>query len=141
MLRDEQLNGEYRESLAKGDLVFQRCRSCSNAWLPPRSECPICLNDSIEWEAASGYGRLVTWTIYHIAYSDKVADCVPYNLAVIELDEGVRMVTNIINPDELGGMSADKKVEVCIESRGKESLALFRLCADTDSAPDADQEA
>jgi uncharacterized protein len=76
-------------------LAFQRCRACSNAWLPERSECPRCLVADWAWETASGRGRLISWVVYHRAYHESVADRVPYNVSLIELEEGPRVIANV----------------------------------------------
>ncbi|MBV8612366.1 MAG: OB-fold domain-containing protein [Acetobacteraceae bacterium] len=90
-----ELNRPFWEGLEQGVLRFQRCRRCQHAWLPPRRECPNCLAADSCWEAASGRGRVVSWVVYHVAYHDAFRDRLPYNVAVIELDEGPRLITNV----------------------------------------------
>jgi len=121
------LNAPYWDGLAQGRLQFQRCARCGHAWLPPRAECPTCLHDSWSWQAAHGGGRLVSWVVYHIAYHDAFADRLPYNVAVVELDEGPRLITNIADPEHAGGLKADRRVTLSIEEEHGVSLARFRL--------------
>jgi uncharacterized OB-fold protein len=117
----------YWAALAEGRLQFQRCTVCGHAWLPPRAECPACLGDVWTWETATGRGRLVTWVVYHIAYHEAFADRLPYNVAVVELEEGPRLITNIVNPDAPGGLAIERPVELAIAAEHGVALARFRL--------------
>lgn len=90
----------YREALDAGRLTFQHCRSCSRSWLPPREDCPHCWSPDWEWREASGGATVVSWVVYHTAFDKRFADRLPYNVALVDLDEGPRMVTNIVDlPD------------------------------------------
>ena len=115
----------YWVALARSELHFQRCTSCGNAWLPPREECPRCLAATWEWERASGRGKVVTWVVYHRAYHPAFESRLPYNVAVVELEEGPRLVTNIV--ESVAGLAADAPVELAIEDEHGVSLARFRL--------------
>ena len=95
--RPTELSEPYWRALDEGRLAFQRCGACRNAWLPARSECPRCLAPRPAWENASGRARLVSWVVYHHAYHPYFAGCLPYNVAVVELVEGPRLVTNIVH--------------------------------------------
>jgi len=121
------LSQPYWDALADGLLMFQRCPHCRHAWLPAREECPSCLRDGAEWEAACGRGRLVSWVVYHIAYHEAFADRLPYNVAVVELEEGPRLITNIVDPDAKGGMAVDRPVALSIGQDHGIALARFRL--------------
>ena len=122
-----ELNAPYWDGLKEGLLRVQRCGACDNAWLPARAECPRCLSDDWAWREASGRGRLITWTIYHIPYHESFRDRLPYNVAVVELDEGARLITNIVNPDDHGGLAIEAPVELAIETDHDIALARFRL--------------
>ena len=119
------LSRPYWDALREGRLTFQRCRACSHAWLPPRAECPECLAAEWEWAQASGKGRVISWVIYHHAYHEAFKERVPYNVALIELDEGPRLVTNVVNPE--AGMKADRAVKLRIENEHGVALARFAL--------------
>jgi uncharacterized OB-fold protein len=90
-------NRQFWEAAGKSLLVAQKCEHCGNQWLPPTSACPRCLSEGYEWAPLSGHGVIYTWTLiqrqYHPAYPP------PYNVAVVELDEGVRILTNIVGGD------------------------------------------
>jgi uncharacterized OB-fold protein len=119
-----ELNQPYWDALADGRLTFQRCQRCRNAWLPQRNECPRCLEADWAWEDASGSARVLSWVVYHTAYDESFKDRVPYNVAIVELDEGPRMVTNIVGvPNDR--IEADSKVRFVAEQRGELTVACF----------------
>jgi len=89
----------YWDALQSGRLTFQQCRRCERSWLPPRGECPACLESDWAWREASGKARLISWVVYHRAFHPAFAGRLPYNVAVVELEEGPRMITNIIVED------------------------------------------
>jgi uncharacterized OB-fold protein len=115
----------YWDALSQGRLTFQRCRKCQHAWLPPRAECPNCLAVESDWVEASGRGRVVSWVIYHHAYHEAFKARLPYNVALVELDEGPRLLTNIVNPEI--GIAAERPVRLTIEDEHGVALARFAL--------------
>ena len=119
------LSKPYWDALAQGRLTFQRCRKCNYAWLPARAECPECLAADWEWQTASGKGRVISWVIYHHAYHEAFKDRVPYNVTLVELDEGPRLITNIVNPE--AGIKAERPVTLKIEDEHGVALARFAL--------------
>jgi len=119
-----ELTRPYWEALAQGRLMFQRC-DCGLAWLPARRECPQCLSDKVRWENATGTGKLVSWVVYHMAYSDAFKDKLPYNVAVVELDEGPRLITNMLGAHE--ALACDAPVRLAIEVVDGLALARFAL--------------
>jgi uncharacterized OB-fold protein len=66
--------------------------------LKGRDECPVCLSPDARAESASGGGRVVSWVVYHRAYGPSFADRVPYNVTLVELDEGPRLLTTVVEP-------------------------------------------
>jgi uncharacterized protein len=118
------LNEPYWNGLAAGQLLFQRCGACGHAWLPPREECPRCLAAHWSWTPAAGGGKLVSWVVFRHAYHPAFADRVPYTVAIVELDEGPRLITNIVSPE---GCAADRRVALAIEEEHGVALARFRL--------------
>jgi uncharacterized OB-fold protein len=118
------VNRSYWDAIAANRLIFQRCRHCRNAWLPPRSECPNCLEADWAWNDARGTGRIVSWVVYHTAHDESFKDRVPYNVAIVELDEGPRMVTNIVGVPH-DQIEADGKVRFIAEPRGELTVACF----------------
>ena len=119
------VNAPHWEGLKQGKLLYQRCGACGHAWLPAREDCPNCLSPENDWVEASGRGKLVSWVIYHVPFNKAFAGKLPYNVAVVELDEGPRAITNIVNPDD--GLKADRPVELVVEEEDGVALARFRL--------------
>jgi uncharacterized OB-fold protein len=86
---------EFWAATTQGRLLLPRCRACGEAFWYPRPACPFCHAADTAWEQASGRGRIYTYTIVRRgagAYADA-----PYVLAYVELDEGPRMMTNIVD--------------------------------------------
>jgi uncharacterized OB-fold protein len=81
----------------EGKLLLQRCTSCGRWRLAGRERCVDCWSEDFEWSQASGRGTLYTFGIMHQQYHPAFADVIPYNYAIVELEEGPRLVTNIID--------------------------------------------
>lgn len=120
-----ELSEPYWQGLEEGRLRFQRCEHCGFAWLPPRADCPECLRSKWQWETASGRARLVSWVVYRIAYHNYFKSKLPYNVALVELDEGPRLISNVVGTNAL---TIDQRLELQIEREAGVALAQFR-CA------------
>jgi hypothetical protein len=92
---DEESRG-FWEALARHELYFQRCRDCGTKRFPPRALCPSCLSDATEWVRASGRGTVYTFTVTHQNHAPGFREELPYVLAVVELEEGPRLMTNVV---------------------------------------------
>ena len=122
---DEETRG-FWEALARHELYVQRCRDCGTRRFYPRALCPACLSDSTEWQRASGRGTVYTFTVTRQNQSAGFRDALPYVLAVVELEEGVRLMTNLIGcaPD---AVRIGMPVEVVFEDVTPEvTLPMFR---------------
>ena len=109
----------------EGRLVVQRCVSCGTLRFPPRSLCSSCLSTEREWTAVSGRGEVFSFFWMHQVYHPAFADEVPYAVAVVRLEEGPRMTTNIRScPKE--ELRIGLPVEVVFEQRGDLHLPQFR---------------
>src|SRR5262249_27154084 len=117
----------YWDGLAQGELRVQHCTACDRTWLPARDACPFCLSATTEWRRAMGRGRIVSWVVYHTAYHDALKDRVPYNVALVELDEGPRLLTNIVDVGGAKSLFVGARVELSIEMEGTVALARFRM--------------
>ena len=117
------LAAPYWKALDEDRLVFQRCRACSHAWLPARGECPRCLAREAQWETASGAARLVSWVIYHHGYHEYYAARLPYNVAVVELAEGPRLISNVVDAGE--ALRIDMPLRLVIQREAGVALARF----------------
>lgn len=95
-------NREFWQSGAQGQLRLQRCASCSALRHPVAPACPTCLSFDATWESVSGEGTVFATATYRHAFSPDVKDALPYTLAIVQLAEGPRMITNIVGQDGEG---------------------------------------
>jgi len=107
----------YWEAAAREELVLKRCKSCGKHHFPPRHLCPACWSDALEWTPSRGEGAVYSFTVMHRAPMPVFAKRVPYVVALIDLDDGPRMMANIIGDDALETQVGDR-VLVCYEERG-----------------------
>jgi uncharacterized OB-fold protein len=119
--------GAYWRMISGRILPFQRCGGCGNAWLPPRTECPRCWSPDWSWQEASGEARLVSVVVYHTAFHEAFKDRLPYNVAVVELAEGPRLVSNIVALFDAGSVPLDIPVRLVFEHDHGQMLPRFRL--------------
>ena len=122
---DEESRGWF-EGLARHELWFQRCGSCATIRFYPRAVCTVCLSSEVMWERASGRGTVYTFTVTYQNQAPGFRDELPYVMAYVELDEGVRMLTNIVGcaPD---AVRIGMPVEVVFEdATSAVTLAKFR---------------
>jgi uncharacterized OB-fold protein len=111
---------------AAGRLELQRCAACGKLWFYPRPACVACGVAQYAWIVASGRGTLHSFSIVHRAPSEAFRARVPYVVALIDLDEGPRMMANIVGDDALEAAIGDP-VEVLFEDRGEgRRLPQFR---------------
>jgi uncharacterized OB-fold protein len=89
----------FWEAAARHALVIQTCASCGTIRHPPRPMCPVCNSMDYTFEQASGRGRIWSWVIAHAPVLPSFAEKVPYNVIVVELEEGVRMIGNLLDVD------------------------------------------
>jgi len=88
------LDRHFFEAAARGELLFQRCPACNHRQFYPRLLCTACGANPV-WETASGRGTVHTFTIIRQNGMPPFKDLLPYAVAMIELDEGVRMMGNL----------------------------------------------
>jgi uncharacterized OB-fold protein len=115
----------FWEGTRTGELRLQRCNACRKAYFPPRPFCPFCACREVSIFRASGKGRLYSYVIHHRPVPGFTP---PYAIAVVELDEGPRMMTNITDcPQTPEALVLDMPLEVAFEKLDDEiTLPLFR---------------
>jgi uncharacterized protein len=119
-------NKPFWEGVKRHELLIQRCKECGAFQFYPRAACMHCLSDNIEWVRASGKGKVYSFTIAHRPGNPAFADRVPYNIAIIELDEGVRLPSSITGCEN-EDIKCDMPVEVVFEDITPEvSLPYFK---------------
>jgi uncharacterized OB-fold protein len=80
----------------RGELLLQHCGACGQWMWPMRARCIECLSADVGWEASGGLGTIYSFSIVHQLFHPGFAPDVPYNVAQVDLDEGVRLITNIV---------------------------------------------
>ncbi len=119
-------NRPWWEALKRHELYLQRCRDCAVIRYYPRTLCPECLSPRTEWMRSSGRAKVYTFTATWQSQAAGFREALPYLLAYVELEEGPRMLTNIVDcrPEQVRiGMP----VEVVYEDVTPEvTLAKFR---------------
>ena len=109
----------FMEAAAAGRLLIKRCTACNQPHYYPRTICPFCQSDRTEWQQASGRG-----TIYSFSVMRRVP--APYALAYVTLDEGVTMMTNIVDCD-LDAIRIGQAVQVVFKpTDGGPPVPMFR---------------
>lgn len=124
----------FWDGTAAGELRLQRCTDCDHAYFPPRPFCPACSSRAVEVFAASGRATLHSYVIHH---REAPGFTPPYSIAVVELEEGPRMMTNIVGCDQTPeALQLDMAVEVTFESVSDDiSLPLFAPAKDNNRKP------
>jgi uncharacterized OB-fold protein len=91
----------YWSNLRERRLTLPKCNACGHFWFPPSVLCPNCHSDDYSWADASGRGTVFSYVVFHRVYHPGFADEVPYVVAIIELEEGPRILSNVvgIEPD------------------------------------------
>src|SRR2546423_12240668 len=85
----------YWDAAREGKLLIKQCRSCGRSFFYPRSYCPTCWSEDTTWVEATGRGTVYTFTVIHQNDLPPFNERVPYVVAIVELEEGVRMTSNI----------------------------------------------
>lgn len=115
---------EFLSGAAVGELRIQRCRSCRKSYFPPRPFCPYCGGRDVEAFTASGRATLYSYIISHIQTPGFEG---PFAIAVVELEEGPRMMTNVIDCAQTPeALQLDMELEVTFEKRGGVPMPCFR---------------
>jgi uncharacterized OB-fold protein len=116
----------FFEGARHHQLVVQRCRSCGTHRFPARDLCSRCLSREAEWAPVSGRGTVFSWAVMHQVYHPGFAAEVPYAVVVIELEEGARLVSNLVDCP-VAAIEIGMPVEVVFEDVTPEvTLPKFR---------------
>ena len=121
-MRDPALNpGDqpYFDAAAEGKLMLKKCADCGQHHHYPRALCPFCMSDRVQWVQAKGTGEIYTFSV------SRRAGPVVYCIAYVTLDEGVKMMTNIVDCD-LDSIRVGQKVKVAFKkTEGGVSMPVF----------------
>ncbi len=98
----------FWEAARNNKLVVQKCEDCSALHMYPKRLCPACLSENLGWVESAGTGELYTYTVQVAGPPSGFEDMVPYVIAVIRLDEGVQMMSNIVGPSADAAQCGDR---------------------------------
>ncbi|MGI5326823.1 Zn-ribbon domain-containing OB-fold protein [Actinomadura nitritigenes] len=115
----------FWDGTAAGELRVQRCRGCGRHFFYPRPACPHCGSGDVAWVTATGRATLHSYVINHRP-APGFEDEAPYVIAIVELEEGVRMMSNLVGvPADPEHLPLDLPLRVVFEQRGDVRLPLF----------------
>ncbi|MFC7392891.1 Zn-ribbon domain-containing OB-fold protein [Scopulibacillus cellulosilyticus] len=115
----------FWDGINRHELWIQLCESCGKHIFYPRAICPHCFSESIKWVQSKGIGKIYSYTVVHRAFGS-FHNQTPFVIAIVELDEGVRMMTRILG--ERSKVHIDETVKVVFEQAGDElTLPYFEL--------------
>lgn len=120
------LNAPFWDGCAAGELRVQRCAVCALLRYPIAPWCPRCLAEEWEWTALSGRGEVMSTLIFHQAYHPAWVNRVPYNVVLIQLAEGPRMISNV-TPIDTRDIPVGTRVDVVFEREGGSVIPRFRI--------------
>jgi len=116
----------YWLALKENRLILKHCRDCGRHHFYPRALCPHCHSDALEWRDARGTGSIYSFTIARRPAGPAFKADAPYVVAVVELDEGARMMTNIVT-EHVEAVRIGQRVAVAFEAATDEiTLPKFR---------------
>jgi len=108
----------FKRKLEAGELSYQQCDVCASNFFPPRVLCPVCGSPKVLWRISSGCGTVYTATTLYARGEE------PYNVSLIDVDEGFRMMSSVINlpPDDV---TIGLRVTLAISTDGAEAIPYF----------------
>jgi hypothetical protein len=122
----DEVSEPFWEYCRQNELRAQRCTSCGLLRHPPRPTCPSCGSTDVEWQKLSGRGKVFTYGVSHQAIHPALEGRTPFTTLIVELDEGLRFTSNLIEgspPIEIG-----TPVEVVFERQNDEiTLPRFKV--------------
>lgn len=114
---------EFWDGASRGKLRIQRCNDCEKAYFYPRNCCPVCGGENVEWFTASGRATLHS---YGIAMRSLYGYEAPFSIAIVELEEGPRMLSNIVGVEQTAeNLILDMPLMVQFEDRGSHTIPVF----------------
>jgi len=116
----------FWQAAAEGRLVLKSCKACGKPHYPPRYLCPHCWSEKLEWIKSEVMGTVYSLTVTRRAPFEAFAQRVPYMVALVDIDERARLMTNIVGDGALQAKIGDR-VRVCFEKRGEHAVPQFEL--------------
>lgn len=120
-------NRPFWDGAREGNLRMQQCSTCGHIRFPISHVCPDCLSYEFKWKNLSGRGEVFAYIVYHKLYNKAFAADLPYNVALVQLEEGPRMYSNIVGCNN-DAVKVGDKVEAVFEAVTPEiTIPKFRL--------------
>jgi len=117
----------YWQAAREHRLALPKCDECQKFWFPPSRACPHCLSSKFSFENASGKGKVFSFVTFHRVYRPAFTQDVPYVVALIELDEGPRLLSNIMGVTH-DQVKCEMRVQVVFDDYDEEiSIPKFKL--------------
>ncbi|GAA4335956.1 OB-fold domain-containing protein [Pigmentiphaga soli] len=116
-------NKPFWDACAEGRLIVQRCKATGKTWWPPSPVSPFDLRAGWEWIDSAGKGTVMSWVVFHQKYFAGFADRLPYNVAIVRMDEGFSIQSNIAAPND--GIHIGQRVSLAFEKRGNANVPIF----------------
>jgi uncharacterized OB-fold protein len=121
------LTQPFWDACERHELVAQRCSGCESFRHYPQPLCPACHSAEFRWEKLAGTGQIHSYSISHRAFHPAWEQHVPYVIATIELDEGIRMVCDMLDTDP-GSVEIGQRVAVAFaDMPGQGAMPRFKV--------------
>ena len=118
---------EFWDGAARGEFMIKFCEACGKAHHYPRARCPHCFSERTVWRNGSGRGTVYSWTVFRRGPA-------PYAIAYVELDEGPRILTNLVECN-LDRIAIGDRVEVVFTpTQGGPPVPMFRPVGERSTA-------
>jgi uncharacterized OB-fold protein len=100
---DDELWAPFWRSAGEGRFVVQQCAACGHLQFPARENCARCLRGELDWVPVQGDGTVYSFVVYHQTWTPGYQEELPYNVAIVELAEGPKVISHIVGvgPDDL----------------------------------------
>ncbi|HDP80275.1 MAG TPA: Zn-ribbon domain-containing OB-fold protein [Spirochaetes bacterium] len=116
---------KFWEGTKQGKFLIQTCGDCGAKIFYPRKYCPECWSGNLDWIEAKGKGKIYTFSTAYSMVEPRFMDELPYTLAYIDLDEGIRVMSRIVECDQKD-IKIDMPVEVTFFQRGEFYMPYFK---------------
>lgn len=123
---NEDIAAPFWEAASRAELRFQQCGLCGHLRFPPSPICPRCLSEGGKWVASTGKGEVQTYVVFHHSYNHEWSSRLPYNVVLVQLDDGPRMFSNFVSPRDELRVGARVRV-VFSETEDRRALPQFEL--------------
>jgi uncharacterized protein len=130
----DERNKPFWHAATEGRFMIARCSACHHLMAPPVANCRLCLSDDVDWITSAGQGVVYSYIEYFRAWIPEFASRIPYTVAIIELDEGVRLFTSVVR-SEGDSLHIGDRVSVAFQTRGESRVPVFERAPNRPATP------